>query len=116
MIHIILCINDIIPSPLQTHPYGHREKHRKKEGDSRDPRERDRDGRDMSKDKKLTEKKHKHKEDKKAELEKLRRERRKREEAEKGRVEALLRQHYGMEASAGPPSSGPQAVEELPGR
>ena len=109
--------------PWQTRLYEHREKHRERGRDrNTDIREggtSDRDSRDSSKDGKLSGKKkhkHKHKAEKKADLEKLRRERRKREEAENIRVEALLRQHYGVETASGAPSSGPQAVEELPGR
>lgn len=108
---------------VETRLYEHREKHRERGRDrNTDIREggtSDRDSRDSSKDGKLSGKKkhkHKHKAEKKANLEKLRRERRKREEAENIRVEALLRQHYGVETASGAPSSGPQAVEELPGR
>ena len=47
-------------------------------------------------------------------MEELRRERRRREEAERAKAEALVRRHYGAEPTV--TASGPQAVEEMPGR
>ena len=57
----------------------------------------------------------KEKERETAHCEEMRRKRRQREEAERMRTEAMLRQHYG-EGGKESATSGPQMVEEMPGR
>lgn len=59
--------------------------------------------------------KSKEKEKERARLEEMRRKRRQREEAERMRTEAMLRQHHG-EVRKESTTSGPQMVEEMPGR